>query len=429
MPPHCLQRLSKRKLGWRLSCNGASVALYVQKFGGTSVGSLERIEAVADRVACAVRAGDAIVVVLSAMAGETNRLVALAHQVNADPEPREFDLLISTGEQISIALMAMALHKRGISAQALLGDQAQIVTDGRFGKARIEAVRINKLQQLLQQGIVPIVAGFQGRCQAGELTTLGRGGSDTTAVAIAAALKADECQIYTDVDGVYTTDPRVEPNARKMESITFAQMMELSTLGAKVLQDRSVEYAGRYQVPLRVLSSLDLGAGTLITYEKNCSDRCSVVGIAFHRDEASLTLVGIPDNDRVMAQVLTPLHKVGIATDMTQQYSTQVGKANLVLMLHRSDVSQARVLLTPVMQQLGAVQLQEDPHICKVSVVGTNLQQAHMSNEVQQRLLNEGIDVQFMAASEIKISVAMDEKYMELAVRSLHQAFNLDAAS
>ncbi|WP_028117051.1 aspartate kinase [Ferrimonas senticii] len=402
------------------------MALYVQKFGGTSVGSLERIESVADRIARSVRNGHQLVVVLSAMAGETNRLVSLAHQVSADPDPREMDMLISTGEQISIALMAMALQKRGLQAQALLGDQAQILTDDRHGKARIKSVATDNLDRLLSQGIIPIVAGFQGRTDQGELTTLGRGGSDTTAVALAAALKADECQIYTDVDGVYTTDPRIEPKARKMDVITFEEMLELSSLGAKVLQIRSVEYAGRYNVPLRVLSSFDSGEGTLITYDQIDGQPPMVSGIAFNRDEASLTLVGVPDRANVAAQILTPISAAGIEVDMIVHTTTVAGQADFTFTVHRNDCSQALALLQPVAQSLGAQHVKSDAGLCKVSVVGVGMKNhSGVASRMFQTLGQEGINVQLIATSEIKISVAIDEKYLELAVRSLHSAFEL----
>ncbi|WP_298442698.1 aspartate kinase [uncultured Ferrimonas sp.] len=404
------------------------MALYVQKFGGTSVGSLERIEAVADRIARGARGGDQIVVVLSAMAGETNRLLQLAHQVSADPDPRELDMLMSTGEQISISLMAMALQKRGLKAQALLGDQAQVLTDARHGKARIKEVATDKLNGLLAQQVIPIVAGFQGRTNEGELTTLGRGGSDTTAVAIAAALKADECQIYTDVDGVYTTDPRVEPKARKMDAITFEEMMELSSLGAKVLQIRSVEYAGRYNVPLRVLSSFAPGEGTLIMYDQVNGNAPLVSGIAFNRDEASLTLVGVPDEASVAAQILTPISDAGIEVDMIVHTTTVAGKADFTFTVHRNDFSQAKSLLAPVAQRLGAQHVKSDNSLCKVSVVGVGMKNhSGVASRMFQTLGQEGINVQLISTSEIKISVAIAEKYLELAVRSLHSAFNLAA--
>lgn len=402
------------------------MALYVQKFGGTSVGSLERIEAVADRIARAVRSGDKVVVVLSAMAGETNRLLSLAHQVSADPDPRELDMLVSTGEQLSISLMSMALQKRGVTAQALLGDQAQIKTDGRHGKARITEVGTDTLERMLASGVVPIVAGFQGRTQGGELTTLGRGGSDTTAVALAAALKADECQIFTDVAGVYTTDPRVEPKARKMDFITFEEMMELSSLGAKVLQIRSVEYAGRYNVPLRVLSSFDGGAGTLITYDQPSTVAPLVSGIAFNRDEASLTLVGVPDQANVAATILTPISDAGIEVDMIVHTTTVEGRADFTFTVHRNDFAMAKSIVTPIATSLGAQHVKSNNDLCKVSVVGVGMKNhSGVASRMFQTLGNEGINVQLISTSEIKISVAIAEKYLELAVRSLHNAFNL----
>ncbi|ADN75067.1 aspartate kinase [Ferrimonas balearica DSM 9799] len=402
------------------------MALFVQKFGGTSVGSFERIEAVADRIARSARAGHQLVVVLSAMAGETNRLLSLAKQVAATPCPRELDMLVSTGEQISIALMAMALHKRGLKAQSLLGEQVGIVTDGRHGRARIREVQTERMQAMLAYGIIPIVAGFQGRCLDNQVTTLGRGGSDTTAVAIAAALKADECQIFTDVDGVYTTDPRVEPKARKMDNITFEEMLELSSLGAKVLQIRSVEYAGRYNVPLRVLSSFRDGEGTLITYEENAMNAPVVSGIAFSRDEASLTLVGVPDAANVAATILAPIGDAGIDVDMIVQNATGDGKADFTFTVARNDLDQAQALLAPVLPQLGVAALRSDDTLCKVSVVGVGMKNhSGVASQMFQTLGQEGISIALIATSEIKISVAIDEKYLELAVRSLHQSFNL----
>ncbi|MBY5990561.1 aspartate kinase [Ferrimonas balearica] len=402
------------------------MTLLVQKFGGTSVGSFERIEAVADRIARSARAGHRLVVVLSAMAGETNRLLSLAKQVAATPSPRELDMLVSTGEQVSIALMAMALQKRGLNAASLLGEQVGILTDDRHGRARIREVATERLTGLLDQGIIPIVAGFQGRCDANQVTTLGRGGSDTTAVAIAAALGADECQIFTDVDGVYTTDPRVEPKARKMDSITFEEMMELSSLGAKVLQIRSVEYAGRFNVPLRVLSSFRDGEGTLITYEEGNMDAPLVSGIAFSRDEASLTLVGVPDEANVAATILSPIGDAGIDIDMIVQTATGDGKADFTFTVARHDLDQAKALLNPVLPQLGVASLRSDDTLCKVSVVGVGMKNhSGVASRMFQTLGQEGISLQLISTSEIKISVAIDEKYLELAVRSLHQSFGL----
>ncbi|GAA5190798.1 aspartate kinase [Ferrimonas gelatinilytica] len=404
------------------------MALLVQKFGGTSVGSFERIEVVADKLARAYRAGEQLVVVLSAMAGETNRLLGLAKSVAADPDPRELDLLVSTGEQVAISLMAMALQKRGIPARALLGDQAGVLTDSRHGRARITSVEPEPLRTLLAQGVVPVVAGFQGRCPANGVTTLGRGGSDTTAVAIAAALKADECQIFTDVDGVYTTDPRIEPRARKMDTISFEEMLELSSLGAKVLQIRSVEYAGRYNVPLRVLSSFQEGSGTLITYEDSLMDAPQVSGIAFTRDEASLTLVGVPDEANVAAQILTPIEEGGIDVDMIVHTNTGDGKADFTFTVSRTDCNQACRLLQPVLAQFGIDNLKINQDLCKVSVVGVGMKNhTGVASRMFQTLGREGISVQLIATSEIKISVAMEQKYLELAVRSLHKTFDLAA--
>ncbi|BDY03934.1 aspartate kinase [Ferrimonas sp. YFM] len=402
------------------------MSLFVQKFGGTSVGSFDRIEAVADGIARTVREGHKTVVVLSAMAGETNRLLELASLVSAQPDQRELDMLVSTGEQISIALMAMALHKRGVQAVSLLGFQVGIHTDGHHGRAEIQSVEQQRLERCLAAGQVPIVAGFQGVSPDGEVTTLGRGGSDTTAVALAAALGADECQIFTDVEGVYTTDPRIEPKARKMSHITFEEMLELASLGAKVLQMRSVEFAGRHQVPLRVLSSFKEGEGTLIDYDGRCHSGNCVTGIAYSREEASLTLTGLVDEAGVAAALFSPLADAKIAVDMIVQAGAGEGRVDLTFTVPRGDLPLARSVIEPLMERFGARELIETSDICKVSVVGASMtQHTSVAKQMFEVLGREGIKIHLIATSEIKISVAIDEKYLELAVRSLHSSFGL----
>ncbi|SDI92971.1 aspartate kinase [Ferrimonas sediminum] len=402
------------------------MALYVQKFGGTSVGSLDRIEAVADGIARSVREGHQLVVVLSAMAGETNRLLELASQVSAKPSERELDMLVSTGEQISIALMAMALQKRGIAALSLLASQVGIDTDGHHGKAEITHVCKQRLSECLALGQVAIVAGFQGVSPQRELTTLGRGGSDTTAVALAAAIGADECQIFTDVEGVYTTDPRVEPKARKMDHITFEEMLEMSSMGARVLQIRSVEFAGRHRVPLRVLSSFKEGEGTLINYDSHCQSAACVTGIAFSREEASITLTGLKDQPGIAAAVFSPLAEAKVEVDMIVQSSAANECVDLTFTVHRDDFTLAKSLIKPLMPELGVDHLIETKDICKVSVVGASMQyHTGIAKQMFEVLGREGIKIHLIATSEIKISVAIDEKYLELAVRSLHSSFGL----
>ncbi len=403
------------------------MALIVQKYGGTSVGTTERIEAVAERVKRHRDQGDDVVVVVSAMSGETNRLIALADAIDPNGSKREMDVLVSTGEQVTIALLAMALNKLGCPARSFTGDQVKILTDESHSKARIMDVEAEGLKAVLAEGIVPIVAGFQGVDENNNITTLGRGGSDTTAVAVAAALTADECQIYTDVDGVYTTDPRVEPRARRMDSITFEEMLEMASLGAKVLQIRSVEFAGKYNVPLRVLSSFAEGQGTLITYEGLNMEKPMVSGIAFNRDEARLSIIGIPDQPNIAAAVLKPIADANIDIDMIIQNSVGDNTADFTFTVHRNDYARAQAILQETADKLGVREVRGNDQIAKISVVGVGMKShAGVAGTMFETLGNEGINVQLISTSEIKISVVVAEKYLELAVRSLHSAYGLE---
>lgn len=403
------------------------MALIVQKYGGTSVGSVERIQHVANKVAGFRADGHDVVVVVSAMSGETNRLIGLAHAISETPTPREMDVLVSTGEQVTIALLAMALNEIGVSARSYTGGQVRIHTDSAFMKARIEAIDDAAIRADLAAGSVVIVAGFQGMDGAGNITTLGRGGSDTTAVALAAALKANECQIYTDVDGVYTTDPRVVSTARRLPKITFEEMLEMASLGSKVLQIRSVEFAGKYNVPLRVLSSFEDGPGTLITTEElDTMEQPIISGIAFSRDEAKLTLLGVPDVPGVAARILAPVGAKNIEIDMIVQNVGLDQTTDFTFTVHRHDAKAARAVLDTIRDELGARDVISDDKICKVSVVGVGMRShAGVASQMFQALADEGINIQMISTSEIKISVVVDEKYLELAVRALHSAFAL----
>lgn len=405
------------------------MALYVQKYGGTSVGSIERIEAVAQRVKRARENGDQVVVVVSAMSGDTNRLLGMAKELDENASSRELDVLVSTGEQVTIALLSIALQKIGVDAISMTGDQVRMRTDSRNGKARIEEVETENLQAKLDAGNVVVVAGFQGRDKDNNITTLGRGGSDTTAVAIAAALKADECQIYTDVNGVYTTDPRVEPRARKLDYITFEEMLEMASLGAKVLQIRSVEFAGKYNVPLRVLSSFEEGEGTLISYEDVKMESAIISGIAFNRDEASLTIRGIPDQPLVAANILSPICDAGIDVDMiVQNAHGEDGLVDFTFTVHRNDYKQAKSLLEQSAEEFSAKDVQGNDRIAKISIVGVGMwNHPGVAKTMFEVLGDNGINMQLISTSEIKISVVVDEKYLELGVRSLHSSFNLDS--
>ncbi len=405
------------------------MALIVQKYGGTSMGSPERIAAVAERVQRARADGDDVVVVVSAMSGETDRLIKLAKSVNAQPPAREMDVLLATGEQASIALLAMALAARGVAARSFTGAQVHILTDSAHAKARILDIDDARLRACLAAGQVAVVAGFQGIDADGSITTLGRGGSDTTAVALAAALKADECQIYTDVDGVYTTDPRVEPRARRLSRITFEEMLEMASLGAKVLQIRSVEFAGKYKVPLRVLSSFEDGPGTLITFEEQRMEEPLISGIAFNRDEAQITVAGIPDRPGVASAIFGPIAKSNVEVDVIVQSIGQDGLTTMSFTVHRNDYAQAMALLAGVVADLGARSVGGDDKITKISLVGVGMRShAGVAATMFDALSAEGINIRMISTSEIKISVIIDEKYLELAVRTLHEAFGLAAA-
>lgn len=403
------------------------MALIVQKYGGTSVGSAERIEAVADKIASFRDRGDDIVVVVSAMSGETNRLVALAQSINDNPSPREMDVLLSTGEQVTIALLCMALQKRGYPAKSFTGGQVRILTDEAHTKARIREIHDKRMRDELAAGRVVVVAGFQGVDDEGNITTLGRGGSDTTAVALAAALKADECQIYTDVKGVYTTDPRVVKDASLLESITFEEMLELASLGAKVLQIRSVEFAGKYKVPLRVLSSFEDGPGTLISVEEESDmEDPTIAGIAFARDEAKITVSGVPDVPGVAYKVIGPVSDAGIEVDVIVQNVSADGNTDITFTVKRGDARQARQILDGVAKEIGARQVSVDDKIAKVSIVGVGMRShAGIASRMFKALADENINIQIITTSEIKISIVIEEKYLELAVRALHAAFEL----
>lgn len=404
------------------------MALIVQKYGGTSMGSIERIEAVAERVIKARRAGHDVVVTVSAMSGETNRLIALAHDITKRPTPREMDALMATGEQVSIALLAIALNKRGYPALSMTGWQVALNTDRAYMKARITSIDDAKIRDALALGKVVVVAGFQGVDPDGNITTLGRGGSDTTAVALAAALKADECQIYTDVDGVYTTDPRVEPKARKLDRITFDEMLEMASLGSKVLQIRSVEFAGKYKVPLRVLSSfVEEGEGTLISLEEeNAVESAVITGIAFSRDEAQINVVDVPDEPGVAYKILGPIGDANINVDMIIQNIGEDGKTDFTFTLPRGDFEQAMEILKSNLKDMPGVII-EGSEIAKVSIVGVGMRShTGVASTMFRTLAKEGVNIRIISTSEIKISVGIDEKYLELAVRALHEAFELD---
>ncbi len=405
------------------------MALIVQKYGGTSVGTVERISAVADRVKRYVDQGDQVVVVVSAMSGETNRLLALSSAINDQPPSRELDVLLSTGEQVTIALLSMALSTRQVPARSYLGSQVKILTDQSHTKARIKAIDSEPVLADLAQGHVAVVAGFQGVDEQGNITTLGRGGSDTTAVAIAAALNADECQIYTDVDGVYTTDPRVVDGAKRLASITFEEMLEMASLGSKVLQIRAVEFAGKYQVPLRVLSSFEEGEGTLISIEKNADMEAPLVsGIAFNRDEARLVVRGVPDTPGVAYKVIGPVSDANIEVDVIVQNVAADGTTDLTFTVHRNDIHKAKTITEAVASDLNARDVAIDENICKVSLVGVGMRShAGIASQMFKTLADVGINIELITTSEIKISVVIEEKFMELAVRSLHSAFGLDA--
>ena len=408
---------------------GASklVALIVQKYGGTSVGDLTCITRVAERVIKAREAGHDVIVVVSAMSGETNRLIGLAQNITSQPSPREYAVLVSTGEQVAMALLAMTLLNKGYEARSYTGWQAKIRTDLSYHKARILDIETPLIKQDLSAGRVVVVAGFQGVSDSNEITTLGRGGSDITAVALAAHLKAKECQIYTDVDGVYTTDPRIVPQARRMSRITFEEMLEMASLGAKVLHIRAVEFAGKYNVPLRVLSSFDEGPGTLISYEEKNMEQAVVSGIAFNRSEAKLSILGVPDKPGVAYRILGAISAAHIEVDMIIQNTAIQDFTDFTFTVHRDDYEQARSVLEAVAKDLGGCEIRGDNKIAKMSLVGVGMRShAGIASTMFNTLAQEGINIQMISTSEIKVSIIVDEKYLELGVRALHTAFNLD---
>ncbi|MFZ9038079.1 MAG: aspartate kinase [Gammaproteobacteria bacterium] len=409
------------------------MALLVQKFGGTSVGSIERIEAVADKLASYREQGHTLVVVVSAMSGETNRLTELAQQVDPQARGRELDVLLTTGEQVTIALLAMALEKRGYPARSYTGGQVKITTDSAHNKARIKSIDHERITNDLENGWIVVVAGFQGVDEHNNITTLGRGGSDTTGVALAAALKADECQIFTDVDGVYTTDPRVEPEARRLETITFEEMLEMASLGSKVLQIRAVEFAQKYDVPLRVLSSFEEGEGTLITTEYGADkimEQALISGIAFNRDEAQLTINGVSDTPGVAYRILGPISDANIEVDMILQNVSADGTTDFTFTVHRNDFETAFASLQQTARELKAREVSGNNKIVKISIVGVGMRShAGIASRMFEVLANEGINILMISTSEIKISVVVDEKYLELGVRALHEGFDLKQRS
>ncbi len=405
------------------------MALIVQKYGGTSVGSPERIKNVAKRIARWKAQGHDVVVVVSAMSGETNRLIALAREIQANPDPREFDVAVSTGEQVTIALLSMALIEIGLKARSYTGGQVRVLTDNAHTKARIVSIDEHNMRADLKAGCVVVVAGFQGVDEAGNITTLGRGGSDTTAVALAAVLKADECQIYTDVDGVYTTDPRIVPEARRLKTITFEEMLEMASLGSKVLQIRSVEFAGKYKVRLRVLSSFeDEGEGTLITFEEDKDmEKAVISGIAFNRDEAKITVLGVPDRPGIAYQILGPVGDANIDVDMIVQNVGHDGLTDFSFTINRNDYQKTLKVLKSVLEHTKAGGIRSGDKIAKISVVGVGMRShTGIASTMFRTLAEEGINIEMISTSEIKVSVVIDEKYTELAVRVLHKAFALD---
>ena len=403
--------------------------LIVQKYGGTSVGDIERIRAVAQRVSECHARGNRVVAVVSAMAGETDRLFGLAKEIIATPRGRELDVLLSTGEQVTIALLTITLHGLGVKARSFTGAQVRISTDATYNKARIVDIDAASITRALALGEVAVVAGFQGVNDDGDITTLGRGGSDTTAVAIAAALKADECQIYTDVDGVFTTDPRIVPEARRLDRVTYEEMLEMSSLGAKVLQIRAVEFASKYRVPLRVLSSFHDGPGTLITSEDNIMEKAILSGVTLNRDEAKLTVLGVPDRPGVASAILGPVANANIEVDMIVQNMGADGTTDFTFTVHRNDYDMATSILQDIALKLEARAIEGDKKIVKISVVGVGMRShAGIASRMFAALASEGINIQMISTSEIKISVVVDEKYSELGVRTLHAEFELEQA-
>jgi aspartate kinase len=405
------------------------MALIVQKYGGTSVGSVERIKLVAGKIKKYQDNGDKLVVSVSAMSGRTNELIAMAGEISENPSKRELDVLLTTGEQTTIALLCMCLHEIGVKAISYTASQACIKTNNEFGKARIESIDNKCIEKSLNTGNVVVVAGFQGVDELGNITTLGRGGSDTTAVALAASLKADECQIWTDVDGVYTTDPRIEPNAKKIDKISYEEMLEMASLGSKVLQIRSVEFASKYKVPLRVLSSMvENPVGTLITDEENIMEKAIITGVAHNSDETKLSLIGVPDKAGIAHKIIKPMADANIEVDMiVQSVSAREGLTNFAFTVNKGDFAKAGELLQKTCDEIGAMGVQTDEKVVKVSIVGIGMRShAGVASKMFEVLYDNGINIEMISTSEIKISTIIEEKYLELAVRSLHEAFELD---
>ncbi len=403
------------------------MALIVQKFGGTSVGSIERIKAVVEKIIETRKQGHRVVVVVSAMSGETDRLLSLARELSATPDNRELDVLLSTGEQVTIALLSIALQARQYPAISFTGGQVCILTDSVYSKARIIDIGAARVLKALDEGRVVVIAGFQGIDSEGNITTLGRGGSDTTAVAMAAALQADECRIYTDVDGVYSADPRIVPDARRLNRLCYEEMLEMASLGSKVLQIRSVEFADKYKVPLRVLSSFEESPGTLITDEDEDMEQVMISGIAHNRDEAKLTIMGVPDRPGIAYNILGPIADANIEVDMIVQNVSAEGLTDLTFTVHRNDYDKAIKLLEKVSGEIGASGVSGDSRIAKISIVGVGMRShAGIASNMFKALADEGINIQMISTSEIKVSVIVDEKYLELGVRTLHTAFGLE---
>ena len=404
------------------------MALIVQKYGGTSVADCERIEHVARKIAATRDQGHDVVVVVSAMAGETDRLLGLAHRIMSRPSRRELDVLLASGEQVSIALLCIALAKLGVQARSFTGGQVCIRTDAAHTKARIETIDDSSLRECLAAGAIPVVAGFQGVDAAGNITTLGRGGGDTTAVGVAAQMHADECQIYTDVDGVYTADPRLVPEARRLGRITFEEMLELASQGSKVLQIRAVEFAGKYNVPLRVLSTFKEGEGTLITYEDQAVEAAVVSGIAFNRDEAEVSLIGVPQQTGLAYLILGPVSDANIEVDMIVQNAARDGRLDFAFTVHRNDYPQVMDILRANLSRIGAQDLRGNDRVVKISAVGVGMRShAGVASTVFRALSEQGVELRMVATSEIKVSVVVDEKQLEAGVRALHKAFALEA--
>jgi aspartate kinase len=405
------------------------VALIVQKYGGTSVGTIERIHLVADRVAQTRQEGHRVVVVLSAMSGETDRLLKLAHDVTAVPDERELDMLLSTGERVTIALLAMELRGRGINARSFTGRQVGIITDSAHTKARIARVTAERIREALEQGIIPVVAGFQGINERSDVTTLGRGGSDLSAVALAAALKADRCIIFTDVDGVYTADPNIVPSARRIDRIAYEEMLEMASLGAKVLQTRSVEFAAKFNVPVEVNSSFKEGKGTLVTKEDADMEAAAIAGVTGDRNQAKITIIGVPDKPGIAARIFGPVAEAHINVDMIIQNISQAAMTDLSFTVPRADLKKAVPLIQAVAKDIEAKSVSVTEAIAKVSLIGVGMRShSGVAAKMFDVLSREGINIMMISTSEIKISCVIDEKYLELAMRSLHSAFDLDQA-